>query len=201
LNPSYLPLPLLFAASQFELKGPWRQMALELPNLMQRASPSGFAMDWVQCGPEGLVASSEPGRPSKNARGSYDAIRVYLWAGMTAKETPGAEKMLQIFAPMSHYVRTHSGPPEIVASDGRILSASAPVGFSAALVPFLWSSGDKTSAAALKKMATAEFSESTGLLGSPARYYDQNLALFALGWQEQRFQFAPDGTLRVRWNN
>jgi endo-1,4-beta-D-glucanase Y len=201
LNPSYLPLPLLFAASQFELKGPWRQMALELPNLMQRASPSGFAMDWVQCGLEGLVASSEPGKPSKNARGSYDAIRVYLWAGMTAKETPGAEKILQIFAPMSHYVRTHSGPPEIVGSDGRILSASAPVGFSAALVPFLWSSGDKTSAAALKKMATAEFSESTGLLGSPARYYDQNLALFALGWQEQRFQFAPDGTLRVRWNN
>ena len=25
------------------------------------------------------------------------------------------------------------------------------------------------------------------------------MALFALGWQEQRFRFAPDGTLRVQW--
>jgi len=45
----------------------------------------------------------------------------------------------------------------------------------------------------------AQIEPSTGLLGDPPKYYDQNLALFALGWQEQRFRFAPDGTLRVQW--
>jgi endoglucanase len=79
------------------------------------------------------------------------------------------------------------------------LSASAPVSFEAALIPFLLSSGEQAEATRLQQNVMAEISKSTGLLDSPARYYDQNLALFALGWREQRFRFAPDGTLRVRW--
>jgi endoglucanase len=51
----------------------------------------------------------------------------------------------------------------------------------------------------LQQNVVAEISKTTGLLGNPPRYYDQNLALFALGWQEHRFWFAPDGTLRVQW--
>jgi endoglucanase len=39
----------------------------------------------------------------------------------------------------------------------------------------------------------------TGLYGNPARYYDQNLALFALGATERQFWFDADGTLRLAW--
>jgi endoglucanase len=67
------------------------------------------------------------------------------------------------------------------------------------MVPFLLSLGDKETAAMQLRNVNALFDPSTRLLGTPSRYYDQNLALFALGWREQRFRFAPDGTLRVQW--
>ena len=203
INPSYMPLPLLFASSHAAPDGPWRQMATALPDWLRRASPTGYAMDWVVYDDDklGFSPSSDPGDPSRSARGSYDAIRVYLWAGMTAKETPGSAKLLEIFAPMARLMRNDPEPPETVSPHGAVLSQSAPPGFSAAILPFLASSGEKVAAAAQLHLVTAELDKQTGLLGIPPRYYDQNLALFGLGWQEQRFRFNPDGTLRVRWKN
>jgi endo-1,4-beta-D-glucanase Y len=200
LNPSYTPLPLLLAANQAAPDGPWKSMATALRVWLRHASPSGFAMDWVEYTEDkGFSAVSEPGNSSKSPRGSYDAIRVYLWAGMTPREAPGSAELLETLAPMSSYVKTHMAPPEIVAPDGTILSTNAPPGFSAAMVPFLLSLGDKETAAMQLRNVNAQFDPSTQLLGTPSRYYDQNLALFALGWREQRFRFAPDGTLRVQW--
>jgi endoglucanase len=199
LNPSYMPLPLLFAANHFAPEGPWKQMALALPGWLQQGNPAGFAMDWVKCDPKGCSPGGGPGDSTGVSRGSYDAIRVYLWAGMTNRQTPGAEKLSDIFAPMSQYVKAHSVPPEAVGADGSILSTSSPASFAVALAPFLLSSGDLSLAMHLQQNVIAEISSSTGLLGTPARYYDQNLALFSLGWLQQRFRFAPDGTLRVQW--
>jgi len=204
LNPSYLPLPVLCAAGHASPEGPWKQMAAALPDWLRRASPSGYAMDWVVYEDDeksSFSPANDPGNPSRTPRGSYDAIRVYLWAGMTAKSTPGAATILDTFAPMARLMRSNPVPPEAVGPDGSVLSNAAPPGFSAALVPFLVSSGEKVPAAAQLHLVTAEFDKETGLLGVPPRYYDQNLALFALGWQEQRFRFNPDGTLRVRWKN
>jgi endo-1,4-beta-D-glucanase Y len=200
LNPSYMPLPLLLAAKRVDPQGPWNSMASALPGWLEQASPSGFAMDWVEyTNGKGFSAVSEPGNASRPAGGSYDAIRVYLWAGMTPRESPGAGKLLEIFAPMASFVKMHLSPPEIVRPDGSISSTGAPPGFSAAVMPFLLSSGEKSAATLQLRNVLAQIDSSTGLLGEPPQYYDQNLALFALGWQQQRFQFAPDGTLRVQW--
>lgn len=200
LNPSYMPLPLLLAAKRVDPRGPWGLMTTALPEWLRQASPSGFAMDWVgYTDGKGFSAVNAPGTPSRPASGSYDAIRVYLWAGMTAQDSPGAARIVQMFAPMSTYVKMHLSPPETVGSEGTVLSTTAPPGFSAAMVPFLVTSGDKAAATAQLRNVLAQFEPSTGLLGDPPHYYDQNLALFALGWQEQRFRFAPDGTLRVQW--
>ncbi len=200
LNPSYLPLPLLFAADRTIPSGPWKQMALGLPGWLRQASPSGFAMDWVEyVEGKGFLPAGDPGNPGKSARGSYDAIRVYLWAGMTAQETPGEEALLDIFRPMSRRMRTSARPPESIDFDGNASNVSGPAGFSAALLPYLCSSGERIAAATQQREVESQFDRETGLLGAPPRYYDQNLALFALGWQEQRFRFAPDGELRVRW--
>jgi endoglucanase len=38
-----------------------------------------------------------------------------------------------------------------------------------------------------------------GLYGRTPVYYDQNLALFATGWLEQRYRFDRDGKLMVKW--
>ncbi len=198
-NPSYLPLPLLYAASVADPSGPWKQMARNLPDWLQQVSPSGFAMDWVQCGITSCSAVPGPGNTSGVPHGSYDAIRVYLWAGIAEKNTPGNQKILKIFSPMLAYVKTHPSPPESVSPNGNVLSTASPTSFAAALVPFAFSSGDSALANQLQQKVMGSIYAPTGLLGNPARYYDQNLALFALGWQEQHYRFAPDGTLRVSW--
>lgn len=199
-NPSYMPLPLLLAARHADPQGPWSAMAAALPAWLQQASPSGFAMDWVEyTSGKGFSAVSEPGTSSRPACGSYDAIRVYLWVGTTAQDSPGAASLLHLFAPMSSYVKTHLSPPEVVNPDGSVVSTTAPPGFSAAVMPLLMTSGEKAAATLQLRNILAQIEPSTGLVGDPPHYYDQNLALFALGWQEQRFRFAPDGTLRVQW--
>jgi len=200
LNPSYMPLPLLLAAKRADPQGPWGAMVSALPEWLELASPSGFAMDWVEyTNGKGFSAVGEPGNTSKPACGSYDAIRVYLWAGVTDRESPGAVSILHLFTPMSSYVKTHLSPPEAVNPDGSIARTTAPPGFSAAMVPFLIQSGEQAAATLQLRNVMALIEPSTGLLGSPPKYYDQNLALFALGWEEQRYRFTPDGTLRVQW--
>jgi endoglucanase len=48
------------------------------------------------------------------------------------------------------------------------------------------------------RMATMK-SASSGLYGPDALYYDQNLALFASGWIEERLRFDRLGRLKVKW--
>ncbi|WP_162539473.1 cellulose synthase complex periplasmic endoglucanase BcsZ [Granulicella sp. WH15] len=199
LNPSYLPLPLLYASGNVDPRGPWKQMARNLPFWLEESSPGGFAMDWVQCNLTNCSPIAGPGNTTGTPRGSYDAIRVYLWAGIAGKDTPGNKRLLKTFSPMLSYMKAHPLPPESVAADSAILSASGPASFAAALIPFAFNSGEYALTGRLRQRVAASISPSTGLLGSPARYYDQNLALFALGWQQRFFRFAPDGTLKVPW--
>lgn len=201
LNESYLPLPLLFAAAHSAPDGPWEQLAMALPDWLQRASPAGFAMDWVEYSRGEFLAAPNPSDMARPACGSYDAIRVYLWAGMTNAGTPGAGKILKTFSPMARLMVSSSAPPEVVSPSGAVLSKNAPIGFSAALIPFLLSSGEKSAARSQLRLVEGQFDRQTGFLNKHIEYYDQNLALFGLGWQEQRFWFAPDGELRVRWKN
>jgi endo-1,4-beta-D-glucanase Y len=200
LNPSYLPLPILLGVDHSNPAGPWKKISEALPSWLAAASPRGYAMDWVEyVDGHGFTAWTGPGNTSSQARGSYDAIRVYLWAGVAPKAMPGQEKTIRTFAAMCRLLRMNPVPPESIAADGTVSDTPGPAGFSAALYPLLRSSGETLTADEQLRRVTLKFNHHTGLLGTPAHYYDQNLALFALGWQQQLFQFAPDGTLRVRW--
>ena len=46
----------------------------------------------------------------------------------------------------------------------------------------------------------SEYNTQTGLFGSPPRYYDQNLALFGVGFMQRQFWFDSTGTLKLSWN-
>jgi len=45
----------------------------------------------------------------------------------------------------------------------------------------------------------SEFNAQTGLIGNPPMYYDQNLALFGLGFDQQKFSFSSNGALQLWW--
>src|SRR5208282_1022080 len=72
-----------------------------------------------------------------DAVGSYDAIRVYLWAGMISPSDPMRASVLNAVPAMSAWLANHDAPPEKVSQDGIPAQKDGPVGFSAAVLPYL----------------------------------------------------------------
>jgi endo-1,4-beta-D-glucanase Y len=192
LNASYLPLQLLVGLGQLHPGGPWMQIAARTPTLVRGSAPHGFVSDWSS-----LTADASL---SPSSIGSYDAIRVYLWAGMLDPATPGRDALLEALPGMARHLRAHSVPPAKVKADAAIEDPKGPVGFSAALLPYLSALGEDSLESAQLSRVRSERNRDTGLYGRPARYYDQNLALFAIGFRERQLRFDAQGRLRLTWH-
>jgi endoglucanase len=204
VNPSYLPLPILTRLAKLLPQGPWGEVLASWPAVMDGASTQGFAMDWEVAGPTGIRPSVPPadpaaGRREPQASGSYDAIRVYLWLGISDPKTPGAVPALRSLSGMAGYLKTAMIPPLEVDAQGKVVHADAPVGFSAAVVPYLMAEGMTAEAKGQQDRVAALKEPKTGLYGAGSTYYDQNLVLFSTGFVEHRYQFDRDGGLKVAW--
>jgi endoglucanase len=210
LNPSYMPLFVLRSAARSQPAGPWSQIAGSLPLLLRGSSIDGFASDWLQVTAEGTMSAvAAPEKPGTFATGSYDAIRVYLWSGLTAAGTPGREAVLKELASMVIYAEAHPVPPEVIFDtplvegqihDGRLhVRGRGPISYSAALIPFLEAAHAFVAATEQEKRLDAAWSSSSGFYGDPPHYYDQNLAMFALGFTEHRYRFSSNGELETPW--
>ncbi len=202
VNPSYMPPQLLEYFAKRNPAAPWGSVLESLPAVVH--TDGGFVMDWVKAGGSGVQASVSPAKlvngPSTDAPvGSYDAIRVYLWLGMADPNTPGVTAGMQELGGMMAYLKAHPFPPQSVDATGKVLSPDAPVGFSAAVIPYLHTLGMKSEERTQSDRMIALRDDKTGLFGRDVAYYDQNLALFATGWTEQRFRFEKDGKLRLKW--
>lgn len=199
-NGSYMPLFLLEAAAQAQPQGPWRAMVVSLPALIQKTTVQGFATDWLKVESDGTT-SPTPALDSaeSHASGSYDAIRIYLWAGLTHASTPGRDAMLKNLYGMVSYMKSHSVPPEFAGEGQPAVRGIGPVSFSAALVPFLEAVHEFNAAHLQEKRLTSAWVARTGFYGDPPRYYDQNLAMFALGYTEHRYRIQSNGDLEVSW--
>jgi endoglucanase len=204
LNPSYLPLPVLARFAQAMPKGPWAKVQVSLGEMLRHGSGGGFAMDWVAAGEGGVHPSVTPkqladGEKSAIPIGSYDAIRVYLWLGISDPLTPGVHALLALVPGMATYLKTNLAPPLTVDGSGKVLSPDGTVGFSAAVVPYLDTLGFKATASSQMDRLFATRDPATGLYGRGAAYYDQNLALFSTGWADRHYRFDRDGRLKVKW--
>jgi endo-1,4-beta-D-glucanase Y len=209
LNPSYSPIFILDRLAVVDPQGGWSSVAMEVPALIERSARDGFAMDWVCYTPgEGftpcLAGGPKSGTAGASPGGSYDAIRVYLWAGMLPDGSPGKARILKALPGMNQYLQTHSAPPEKIDSEGVPVKGDGPVGFSAALLPYLSRNvGDATVAQQLVRIKS-QLDEKSNLYGAGygtgPTYYDQNLVLFGSGWIEKRFQFGSSGELLVPWS-
>ncbi|MBI4909625.1 MAG: cellulase [Acidobacteria bacterium] len=197
-NVSYLPVQVLSGIAAHCPTGPWRNLAGNVPRLVKASSPRALALDWscYRSGP-GFVIEAPDG---KKAVASYDAIRVYLWAGMLPKEVPVQAELLRSLSGMARIVAHRSIPPAIVDSDGVIRNEHSSIGFSAALIPFFAARGEDHLAARQQHRVNAAFNRATGLYGATPAYYDHNLILFSNGWLEKRYRFDSDGGLRIRRN-
>ncbi|WP_114809478.1 cellulose synthase complex periplasmic endoglucanase BcsZ [Paraburkholderia kururiensis] len=191
LNPSYLPLPLLRRFAIEDPAGPWERIADNTVRMIAAASPHGFVPDWLawRAG-QGFIVD-----PAKGDVGSYDAIRVYLWAGMTSPRDPLAAPLLDALAGMRSAVSNgNAGPPERVATAEGTLVGSGPVGFSAALLPYLRASGDLTALDA-QRARIASMLDAARAAKTAVPYYDRVLLLFGEGWADGRYRFDENGQL------
>ncbi|MDF1486006.1 cellulose synthase complex periplasmic endoglucanase BcsZ [Ramlibacter sp. H39-3-26] len=198
INPSYLPLPLLRRLAQFDAKGPWKAVTASFARMMAETTPKGFAPDWVAYQvPEGAATGAFATDPQKGDTGSYDAIRNYLWAGMTPKTDPLAAPLRRQLAGMGTVVAAAGVPPEKVQATSGATEGSGPVGFSAALLPYFKSTGQTALLQSQQARVQAQLLEAPPTAQPP--YYDYVLGLFGTGWAEQRYQFLPSGRLQLRW--
>lgn len=203
VNPSYLPLPVLERLAGAMPQGPWRAVAASLGPMLARGSGSGYAMDWVSAGagvrPMQAPADFASGKKDAPVLGSYDAIRVYLWLGIADPSTPGRADLLKSVDGMAEYLQTVAIPPEQIDSSGKVFQPNGPVGFSAAVVPYVTALGMTAQAKAQTDRVATSKDAATGLYGNDPRYYDQNLILFATGWAEERYRFDSSGMLKLAW--
>ncbi|WP_277961468.1 cellulose synthase complex periplasmic endoglucanase BcsZ [Pseudomonas sp. RIT-To-2] len=184
LNASYLPPQLL---ARFAAEAPiWAELASNTQRLLTEGSPKGLVPDWqVWKTGQGWAVDSQ-----KGAVGSYDAVRVYLWAGMLAKDAPGRSALVEHLQPMVQRVAERGFVPEKVDAATAVDTGTGPVGFSAALLPLL--SGNAVALAAQRE----RLKQQPPLADA---YYNQSLVLFGQGWDQQRYRFDKDGRLVPNW--
>jgi len=204
INPSYMPLFLFERLATVDPAGPWRQIALDIPLMLEQSARHGFAMDWVNYIPGDGFYPAPPietgNKDSEQSGGSYDAIRVYLWAGMISSEGTIRAQILSDLPTMSVYLANHDAPPEKVSDQGIPLAQDGPVGFSAAVLPYLRAFPDQGRLSARQTVRMSRMRDPvTGLYGKDLAYYDQNLALFSTGFLSDRFRFGSGGELNVEW--
>src|SRR5579864_9511723 len=161
VNPSYVPLFIFERFSAIQPSGPWGAIATNIPRLLRQSARHGFAMDWTDYVPsDGFYPAPAPGagqatqseakkdEPQESGQksepkpdppppvGSYDAIRVYLWAGMLDVGQTRTD-MIGALSGMGSYLGNDGAPPEKVSDQGIPLEQDGPVGFSAAVLPYL----------------------------------------------------------------
>ncbi|MGU7779723.1 cellulose synthase complex periplasmic endoglucanase BcsZ [Burkholderia sp. PU8-34] len=191
VNPSYSPPQVIRGlGARLPDDRRWAALAASTGRVLLDTAPKGFSPDWALYRAGAGFAPD----PSTHAESAYNAIRVYLWAGMLDPADPLAAPLLARFAPFADHIAAHGAPPEKVDTTTGVAGPNdGNGGFSAAAVPFLDARGQHA-------LADAQAARVDTLARqSPPGYYTSVLTLFGFGWRDGRYRFAADGTLDVHW--
>jgi endoglucanase len=190
LNPSYSPVQLLRAIGHQTHDRLWDQILQSSQRLIIASAPHGAAADWLDYRiADGFVTDA-----ATHGIGSYDAIRVYLWAGMLPGSDPAYQAFSHQFAPLLALLSARAQFPEIIEPDTLSTRGEAHHGFYAAMLPLL----SRAHAPQLLQRYRARVDSSA--LGDDQHYYNDVLSLFGAGFLEGRFHFERDGALTPQWS-
>lgn len=192
LNPSYLPLPLLRGLAHEMPDGPWAKLAQNAAKMVKVTSPRGYAPDWAAY-QNGQFAVD----PKNGDTGSYDAIRVYLWAGMAASGDPLARSWLDALGGMRQSVAQTGFPPEKVNVTTGAATGEGPLSYWGALAPYFKALNDERGLG-LARTHLEALAAPPGAGREPV-YYDRVLGLFGGGFIDGRYRFDENGRLQPNW--
>lgn len=188
LNPSYVPLQLMRWFNARSKDSRWTALLNSSTQLIVKSASNGYAPDWVIYDyDKGFLPDTE-----KSNIGSYDAIRVYLWAGMLSLDDKDLKTLLDRLKPMARFVESHGSPPESINIMTGEAGNTGSSGFSAAMIPFLQTSG-------LNKAVEEQLRLIDAQPVVDNHYYDQVLSLYALGWHNNLYRFDASGNLTPHW--
>jgi endoglucanase len=191
LNPSYYPVQQFRWLAKRMRQPAWARMADNVPRIIQAAAPKGFAADWLYYDASGSFAIPDGG--DMLGRGSFDAIRVYLWAGTLAETDPARRALLKTFAPLIRYVDTQGYPPESINTLTLAPAQAGPSGFSAAVMPLLKAAGEG-------RVLQTQRDRLEAKPLNPKAYYEQALAVFATGSMDGYYRFGAQGQIVPKWH-
>lgn len=192
LNPSYMPDFMFRYLAAVDPTGPWQSVWDSYVRMMPAIFSAGVAPNLFVVDATGRVMADTQREPS----GSYDAIRVYLWAGMSGQSS---QEMVEMLAGYARLIRRFGRPPEKVnpLTGEAIKSHYSPIGYSGAVLPFLSALGDRPTLETQHNRVRAAALRAKR--GEPTHYYDQVLILFGKGWLDGRYHFDDQGRLQPRW--
>lgn len=196
LNPSDLPLQLLRRFQQQDGPGPWGEIADHTVRMLGATTPRGFAPDGCAWSARDQAFAADP---EKRNVGGYQAIRVYLWAGMLHANDParaplleslyGPRRLLEQQEPVPAYVDTETGT-------GR---GTGPVGYAGALLPYLKAQGLSALLETQLARIRARVASRAEPAAAPLPHHERMLLLFGQGWLDGRFAFGRSGQLQTHW--
>jgi endoglucanase len=195
LNPSYQPLQVLRRLAASGAPGPWAEVLASSERMLRASAPRGVAPDWILYRAKGGFLPD----PVHGRKGSYDAIRVYLWVGMLPQGDPETAQLAENLSALLTLLDEQGKVPEQIDAGTLRAKGEAPVGFYAALLPLALVRGDKSAVDAIGRRVSS--AERNGLYGDPPAYYDQNLVLFGKGFTDGRYRFGNDGRLTTAWES
>ncbi|SDC45698.1 cellulose synthase complex periplasmic endoglucanase BcsZ [Paraburkholderia lycopersici] len=193
LNPSYVPLQVM---RRFLLDQPqsseWKALLVSSTRLVNDTAPKGYSPDWVEYHASGGFAPDA----QTQAESAYNAIRVYLWAGMLASDDPLRAGTLTTFRPLADFVGARGFAPERVDTrTGTPGPNAGNGGFSAAVAPYLAALGRAD-------LASTQVQRSRTLAQqSPPGYYSSVLMLFGLGYLDGFYRFDAQGRVAPAWTS
>jgi endoglucanase len=192
LNPAYMPGFMMRYLHGVDPEGPWDDVWQSQMQLAPQIFRGGIAPDLYVVDSRGSV------RPDteREHSGSYDAIRVYLWAGMS-----GPDELLKILGSgYAQLMRRDSKPPEKVdPRTGRVTSSEySPLGFSGAVLPYLSVLGEQRLLD--EQVRRLQAAAARARRGEATNYYDQVLILFGKGWLDGQYRFDAQGRVLPRWS-
>ncbi|MCQ8895416.1 cellulose synthase complex periplasmic endoglucanase BcsZ [Limnobacter humi] len=193
LNPSYVPPFLMMRLAQvWPDDARWAQLYLGSQQLLLASVRQGAFPDWAEVRQGQVVWAGD------DLRGDYDAIRTYLWIGLTPATDPIQGTLKQQTRPVLNLVKARGNMPEWFTGTDTVLPADhpGPAGFQVATAPFAASQGEPALAQALLKQ---------GLQQAPREqwvaygYYNASLTLFGEAAMNKRFNIGPQGELLPAW--
>lgn len=194
INPSYLPEFMFRYFAAIDKAGPWQSIWDSYVRMAPQVFKAGVAPDLFVVDSTARVLPDTEREPS----GSYDAIRVYLWIGMSAPlSNADSQAMLKSLAHYGELVNQYGMPPERVnpVNGAATKTDYSPLGFSGAVLPYLSALDDR---AELAKQVN-RIRVAASVQKATTHYYDQVLVLFGLGWLDKQYRFDDQGQLQLKW--